>query len=189
MRLLPSFAWLASVIVPLSIALASPSYACTSDNDGRTVCGGPVVEKKQRSRRVTDANGNWLVTIKASNGKTAKVAASYSRQFQAFINDLERAGYRIDFIGGWRKHGSCRRCDSHPAGRAIDVNQTARNRVTRKLPPNIATIAARHGLCHGAIWGNPDRGHFEVADKSRATSCRQYAREHWPRVVERIETP
>lgn len=187
MRYALPIAWTASVIVALSVTLATPSYSCTFNNDGRKVCD--VAKSKGHSRRVTDANGNWLVTIKASNGRTAKVAARYSSQFQGFIADLELAGYRIDFIGGWRAHGSCRRCDAHPAGRAIDVNQTARNRVTRRLPPNITTIAARHGLCHGAIWGNPDRGHFEVAEKSRATSCHRFAREHWPRVVERIETP
>lgn len=147
--------------------------------------------KRAVSRGTNDANGNraFLTTIRASNGKSAKVASRYARQFQGFIDDLERAGYRIDFIGGWRRHGSCRACDAHPAGRAIDVNQTGRNRVTRSLPPRVTDIAARHGLCHGAIWNSPDRGHFEVAAKSRATSCHRFAREHWPRLVERTSAP
>lgn len=138
-----------------------------------------------------DANGN-LATVRSKSGKTAKVAPRYRSQFQALIDDLERDGYRIEFMGGWRKWGSCRQCDAHPAGRAIDINQTARNRVTRRFPSDVTTIAARHGLCHGAIWGNADRGHFEIADASRSTQCRALAQKSWPRVVEHkreVETP
>lgn len=185
-----SVAWSASVIaIPLIvIALATPSYAC-SVNDGR-YCGTVAKPKKaKRAVRATDANGNWLVPVRSDSGKTAKVASRYARQFQGFIDDLEAHGYRIDFMGGWRRSGTCRSCDAHPAGRAIDINQTARNRVTRKLPANVTSIAARHGICHGAIWDRPDGGHFEIAEKSRATSCRRFARKHWPRLVQRIETP
>lgn len=130
-----------------------------------------------------DTKGN-LATVRSASGKTAKVAARYRAAFQALIDDLESQGYRIEFMGGWREWRSCRRCDAHPAGRAIDINQTARNRVTRRFPSDVTRIAARHGLCHGAIWGDADRGHFEVADVSRSTACRVLARKSWPRIVE-----
>lgn len=181
-------------ILLLAALASSKAHACTFDNDGRVKCFESTertVKKAGKRRASYDANGNRaaLATIRASNGRTAKVASRYASQFQSFIDDLESEGYRIDFMGGWRSWGTCRSCDAHPGGRAIDINQTGRNRVTRRLPSNVTAIAARHGICHGAIWGNPDRGHFEIASKSRATSCHQFANRGWPRIVHRIETP
>ena len=104
-----------------------------------------------------------LVTIKSKAGPTAKVARSAAPKFQAFIDELEATGYRIRFMGGWRRHGSCRGCVMHPRGLALDINQTARNRVTDRFPAGIGQMAKRHGLFSGGGWrSTPDTGHFEV---------------------------
>jgi hypothetical protein len=102
-----------------------------------------------------------LSTVRASSGATACVASSAASKFQALINDLEATGYRIDFMGGWRRHGSVAE-SKHPAGLALDINQVGRGRVTRRLPGNATAIAARYGLLHGAVWHHSDAGHFEV---------------------------
>jgi hypothetical protein len=126
-----------------------------------------------------DANGN-LAAVRSRDGHVAWVAPRYRRQFQDFINALQREGYRIKFMGGWRAHGTCRECDAHPHGRAIDINQLARNRVTSRFPSNVTALAERFGLCHGAIWDRPDTGHFEIAAASRSTQCRALAdRQHF----------
>jgi hypothetical protein len=121
-----------------------------------------------------------LVTVKTAAGISITVAAKAADNFTGFVSDLVSAGYRISFMGGWRAHGSCRRCDMHPRGLAIDINQTGRNRVTRAFPAGVTAMAARHGLTHGAVWGNPDQGHFELAGVHRYA-----ARDHRRKVAHR----
>jgi hypothetical protein len=57
-------------------------------------------------------------------------------------------------------------CNMHPRGLAIDINQTGRNRVTRRFPSGVTALAAQHGLLHGAVWNNADAGHFELLSAS-----------------------
>jgi hypothetical protein len=179
------------LILAVGVIFAPAKASPVTCFDGDRVVQCQTVERVKKHKRAakarTDANGN-LVTVRSATGKTAKVAARYRAAFQALVDDLEASGYHVDFMGGWRAWGSCRNCNAHPAGRAIDINQTARNRVTRRFPSGVTEIAARHGICHGAIWGNPDRGHFEIADASRSTQCRAIANKGWPRVVERGRT-
>jgi hypothetical protein len=132
-------------------------------------------------------------TIWSSNGKTAEVAGSHASNFQCLVSGLEATGYRIDFMGGYRRHGSVRH-SKHPLGLALDVNQTGRGRVTRPLPSSATSIAASCGLFHGALWHNQDQGHFEVGGRvyaersSRHRSHRSRSRIaqapsaglHWP---------
>lgn len=74
---------------------------------------------------------------------------------------LERTGYRVDFMGGYRP-GHCSQRHMHSCGLAIDINQTSRDRVTRLFPHEATRLAARYGLLHGAVWNHADTGHFEV---------------------------
>lgn len=123
--------------------------------------------------------GLALTTITAPHSrKQTRVAASHAHRFQGFVNDLEASGYRISIMTGWRSWGSCRGCDRHPKGLAIDIDQIARNKLIRgkRLPGNVTAIAARHGLFHGALWRNADGGHFEVQARN--------ARAPWPRTLE-----
>lgn len=156
---------------------------CLRDEDragARMICTGAQATAMLARSSKGVAAAPYLATIASSAGRTAKVGARHAAQFQALVRDLEAMGYRIDFMGGWRASGSCRGCDAHPAGRALDINQKRRNVVTKPLPADVDAIAARHGLCHGRIWSNPDAGHFEVASGSAAGSCRQIAGSGWP---------
>ncbi len=99
-------------------------------------------------------------TIRSSTGATAEVSGSAASNFRCLVSGLESEGYHIDFMGGFRRHGSVRG-SLHPAGLALDINQTGRGRVTRRLPSNATSIAAGCGLIHGAVWRNQDQGHFQ----------------------------
>lgn len=99
-------------------------------------------------------------TIHASTGARAEVSPQAASNFRCLISGLEAEGYRIDFMGGYRRHGSVRG-SLHPAGLALDINQTGRGRVTRRLPSNATSVAEGCGLIHGAVWRNQDQGHFQ----------------------------
>lgn len=133
-------------------------------------------------------------TISASTGARAEVAGSHASNFQCLVSGLEAAGYRIDFMGGFRRHGSVPH-SKHPLGLALDINQTGRGRVTRPLPSSATSIAEGCGLFHGALWHNQDQGHFEVGGQvyagrssrhrshlTRRSSTRREASAgwHWP---------
>lgn len=121
----------------------------------------------------SERRGGGLVTLHTSSGKPFLVAQTAAHAFAGFVGALEREGYRIAFIGGYRRHGSVVG-SLHPRGLAIDINQTGRNRVTRRFPSGVTALAARFGLLHGAVWDHPDTGHFEMA----GMSGRRYARLH-----------
>lgn len=107
------------------------------------------------------ADAGGLVLLYTSSGRSFMVAPRAAGAFQGLVDEFERAGFHIPFIGGWRRHGSVRH-SKHPAGLAIDICQTGRNRVACRMPPNATAIAARYGLVHGAVWRRPDAGHFEA---------------------------
>lgn len=102
--------------------------------------------------------------IHSRSGASARVNSAYASRFLCLIHKLEAVGYRIQFMGGYRhtRIAGTRIWSKHASGNAIDINQTARNRVTRRLPRNATSIASSCGLTHGAIWRHPDTGHFEV---------------------------
>lgn len=117
-----------------------------------------------------------LVTLHTKSGRTFSVAAHAAGAFKSFVDEFERSGFPIRFIGGWRAHGSIPH-SLHPAGLAIDICQTGRNRVACQMPPNVTAMAERCGLVHGAIWRRPDAGHFELAGSHRYAS-RHRGRHH-----------
>lgn len=98
--------------------------------------------------------------VHSKSGANATVAASAAGAFQCLVDGLEAIGYRIHFMGGWRKHGSVRG-SLHPAGLALDINQYGRNVVRPSLPAGATGIAQSCGLIHGAVWRNADAGHFQ----------------------------
>jgi hypothetical protein len=127
---------------------------------------------REHTRARGSGCGFRMSTVRARSGATACVAYAAASAMQGFVNALEATGYRIDFMGGWRSHGSCRRCDMHPRGLAIDINQIGRNRVTRRFPPGVTALAERYGLLHGAIWPHADTGHFELLSASPSRYAR-----------------
>lgn len=100
-------------------------------------------------------------TVSSSKGATASVASSAVYAFQCIINKLEAQGYRIAFMGGWRRHGSVRG-SLHPAGLALDINQYSRNVTRPRMPSNEVQIANSCGAISGAQWRNGDSGHFQI---------------------------
>ena len=99
--------------------------------------------------------------VRSVSGASATVAGHVAGKFQCLVNKLDAAGYKIKFMGGYRKHGSVRH-SKHPAGLALDINQTGRNRVIRPFPSGTTRMAEACGLFHGKLWRNDDAGHFET---------------------------
>lgn len=129
--------------------------------------------------RTADAHG--LSRIGAC-GAHAYVSSSYAGRFQGFVNELCRSGYPIKSMGGWRSRGSCRGCNMHPRGLALDVNQFARNYVRPRMGGNVSAMARRHGLYPGAYFSSPDTGHFEVAGiKNYSRHGRKHRRHYYAR--------
>ncbi len=98
----------------------------------------------------------------ASSGAKTSVSMVARPHFVCLLNKLEATGYRIDDMGGYASRGNS---SAHPTGNALDINQVSRNVVTRRLPPNATQLARDCGLVHGAVWNNPDQGHFEMPRK------------------------
>jgi hypothetical protein len=105
----------------------------------------------------------YAATVRSSNGATASVAHSAAHSFQCIINKLEHQGYKIHFMGGYRRHGSVR-ASLHPAGLALDINQYSRNVTRPRMPANEIQIANSCGAISGAQWGWKDSGHFQIAN-------------------------
>lgn len=102
----------------------------------------------------------------AKTGAIARVAARYRDRFQAYVDDLEAAGARVLFMGGYRGGPCAPPRHKHPCGAALDVCQLARGvvdgRCTLPSPSVTAGLARRHGLTEGAIWCSTDYGHVEA---------------------------
>lgn len=143
-----------------------------------SICFASTVEAKSRHRhhharaaqgaQVASLGGLGALAgknmVKASSGASAQVNSAYASRFQCLVSGLEAAGYHIDFMGGYRhsRIAGTNMMSKHAAGKALDINQTGRNRVTRRLPASASAIASRCGLYHGAGWRNADAGHFEI---------------------------
>jgi hypothetical protein len=115
-----------------------------------------------RTEHAREKSSSSVHLLVASTGAKTSVSTVARPHFTCLIGKLEAAGYRIDFMGGYASRGNA---SAHPTGNALDINQTGRNVVTRRLPPNATEMARDCGLVHGAVWDRPDQGHFEMARK------------------------
>jgi hypothetical protein len=108
---------------------------------------------------------SYASNLHSKVGAHATVSPRYAPQFQALIDDLERHGAQVRFMGGYRS-GYCGQASKHPCGMALDVCQLARGVVDRRchLPGRVAMgeIARRHNLFSGGDWCNSDYGHVEA---------------------------
>lgn len=117
-------------------------------------------------------------TVRARSGATAQVAAGSAGKFQCLIDRLEGSGVSIKFMGGYRAHGSVRG-SLHPSGRALDINQYARNVTRPHVPAGIGNAAASAcGLIHGAVWRHADGGHFQDGGWAGSRKHRHHRRHH-----------
>lgn len=132
---------------------------------------------KPRIQKSSCHQGKPRVLVKTNDGVGAEVHPAAKENFECLFKALEDNKYPMSFIYGY----ACRplATSNHPRGLAVDINQHSRD-VTS---PNIyrwrsATQLARNcNLTHGAVWRNPDAGHFEMRSQSRRQQ-EQKRREH-----------
>lgn len=170
-------AWLASI----TAANATQLKHGQCDNDGRCVSFAPAKEysahaSKRRAHRVHrtkrhDVGGAAVVASRS--GVRVRVAPSARAALQCVVDHVEAAGVRIKFMRGYGPgtvKGSL-----HPGGRAIDINQLARNVTRPVVPVHVANAAGDVcGLISGARWGYQDTGHWNMPGR---------VAEPWPRIL------
>lgn len=130
---------------------------------------------KGLARVMAEGAGRAAGVVRSASGATAHVASHATGAFQCLVSALDRQGYKIRFMGGWRAHGSVR-ASLHPAGLALDINQYGRNVTRPRMPHNEIALANSCGLISGAQWANADSGHFQLGGWSGRG--RHYARRH-----------
>lgn len=134
--------------------------------------------KPSRVVRV-DANGNSVV--RSQSGVAVKVASDARAALQCIVDHVEAAGVRVKAMRGYG--AGTVRGSLHPAGRALDINQTDRDVTWPPVPRRVSNAAAdKCGVISGARWGYADNGHWNLAVHGRTTQ------EPWPRVVQRNST-
>jgi hypothetical protein len=138
---------------------------------------------KGLARVLAEGAGRVAGVVRSSSGATAHVASRATGAFQCLVSALDRQGYPIRFMGGWRAHGSVR-ASLHPAGLALDINQYARNVTRPRMPHNEIALANSCGLISGAQWANSDSGHFQLGGWSGggrhyASRRHSHRREHY----------
>jgi hypothetical protein len=113
-------------------------------------------------------------TVTSRSGHHASVSSAFAPHIQCFIHKLDASGYRIDFMTGYAARGNA---SAHPTGNAIDINQIAFGKVTRRFPSNYNSMAESCGVYSGAGFG--DYGHFEMPHKYGYVNLGgHYARNH-----------
>lgn len=120
--------------------------------------------------------------ITTPSGRRFTVASQFAANFQGFLNAYEGAGGVV----GPNSGGLSARAGNasyHPIGRAIDINQIARDvrRGGKTLPAEQEdALAKQWGIYPGHLFrGSPDAGHFEVRSAKDAAEAlrRQRARQ------------
>jgi hypothetical protein len=131
-------------------------------------------------------SGIPLTDLTTKSGKTYQVATSLAPKFKGFVGDLEKTGYNIKSIGGWRKAGSGGGSGPpdpdydkgryhHPYGASVDINPVQNpyrpdGKLITDFPQNINDIAKKWGLGWGGNWrSSKDTMHFS-AGKSEGGS-------------------
>jgi hypothetical protein len=114
--------------------------------------------------------------VRSASGVVARVSPVAAGPLQCLVSALERQGYPVRFMRGYGPgsvSGSL-----HPAGMALDVNQTARGRTTPRMPSNEVALARGCGVISGAVWANNDSGHFQLGGYDGSASRRHGHRTH-----------
>jgi hypothetical protein len=125
------------------------------------------------SFQTADAGG---VIVRSQSGIVVRVSPSARSALQCVVDYVESRGVKIKSMRGYGP-GTVKR-SLHPGGRAIDINQTARNRTSPVVPRAVANMAADAcGVVSGARWSYADNGHWNLGRQ----------REPWPRALARNE--
>jgi hypothetical protein len=100
-------------------------------------------------------------TICARSGVCVRVAPAAAHKLQCIINHVEAAGVKIKAMRGIGR-GTVRR-SRHPAGMALDINQTARGRTSPHVPGRVSDAAGSAcGVISGNRWRSNDNGHWNL---------------------------
>lgn len=134
-----------------------------------TLGAHPALAAKARSQITKSgcAQGKPKAVLQASNGRGAEVHPVGLERFQCLLKGMEEIRYPLKYIGGY----GCRPLptSNHPRGLAVDLNQSSRDITNPNIYRWKATqVAAKCNLTHGAVWRNPDAGHFELRSQSRS---------------------
>lgn len=126
---------------------------------GRHRAARPVTAAPAIGQRMPPA------VVRSRAGATARVNPAHRAKFQCLIDRLDASGYRIRFMGGYRRTyiAGTRYRSKHWVGNALDINQYGRNVTRPRMPAAAGAMARACGLTPGSDWrGSPDTGHFEV---------------------------
>lgn len=116
--------------------------------------------------------GTPLTTIRTASGQQVTVAADQAANFAGFLSTLEAAGAPITSIGGYnpRKIAGTDIWSEHAFGRAIDIDQSGRDKVTAEFRAWVNShkdflrkTESQYGIVGGENFAKPDLGHFEAS--------------------------
>lgn len=170
----------ASMITAADATQLKVSAHC--DNDGRCVSFAPAREysapaykrRAHRAHRTKRYDVSGAAVVASRSGIRVRVNPSARAALQCVVDHVEAAGVRIKFMRGYGPGtvpGS-----QHPPGRAIDINQLARDVTRPSVPRHVSNTAAdRCGVVSGARWSYRDNGHWNLISTSST--------EPWPRVL------
>lgn len=115
---------------------------------------------------VISFNAADAATVRSRSGITVHVSPAAAGALQCVVDHVERAGVRIKSMRGTGR-GTVR-SSLHPSGRALDINQTGRNRTRPHVPARIANAAADAcGVISGARWRHADNGHWNLRHRGQ----------------------
>lgn len=115
--------------------------------------------------------GGQLTTITTKGGKQVTVAADAAERLKGFLDALESEGAPIQTVGGYnkRKIFGTDKWSEHASGRAVDINQSGRDKVTEDFrkwvelhQEFLRRTMQKYGIVSGGDFKNPDLGHFEL---------------------------
>jgi len=120
--------------------------------------------------------------ICSKSGECINVAPSAQNKLQCVINYVEARGVTIKYMRGYG-HGTVRH-SLHPSGRALDINQTGRNRTRPHVPVSVSNGAADTcGVVSGARWNWADNGHWNLGEQSHTIYSARRKLRHTTKVV------
>ena len=112
-------------------------------------------------------------TVTSKSGVKVRVASSARAALQCVVDHVEAAGVKIKYMRGVGR-GTVRG-SRHPAGFALDINQTARDVTRPHVPRAVSNAAAdKCGVVSGARWSYSDNGHWNLPGRTA---------EPWPRTL------
>lgn len=99
--------------------------------------------------------------VRSHTGIRIHVAEGARKALQCVVDYVERHGVKIKAMRGY---GAGTVAGSlHPSGRALDINQTARDVTSPRVPRSVSNGAGEAcGVISGARWRDADNGHFNL---------------------------